>query len=143
MTVMIQAYFKRVGIEMKVRDIEFNQMLALLNNPQADWQAAGLGQGIGTYPTGEDLYKTGSFGNSGGYSDPVMDRLIDESTDQPGLRGLYDYETYASAQQPVIFLEKEAVTILARKGLRGVRNFVDPAYNYYPDQLYCTEADAP
>jgi len=137
-TEMTQAYLKQVGIEMKVRDIEFNQMLALLNNPQADWQAAGLGEETTGYPTGEDLYKTGSFENSGGYSDPTMDKLIDESTDQPGLQGLYDYETYASAQQPVLFLEKESISILARNNIHGVRDFMDPAYNYYPDKLYCT-----
>ena len=137
-TEMNQAYLKRVGIEMKVRDIEFNQMLALLNNPQADWEAAGLGEESGVYPTGEDLYKTGSFENAGGYSDPTMDKLIDESTNLPGLQGLYDYETYASAQQPVLFQEKESISILARNNIHGVRNFMDPAYNYYPDQLYCT-----
>ena len=137
-TEMTQAYLKQVGIEMKVRDIEFNQMLALLNNPQADWEAARLGEETTGYPTGEDLYKTGSFENSGGYSDPTMDKLIDESTDQPGLQGLYDYETYASAQQPVLFLEKESISILARNNIHGVRDFMDPAYNYYPDKLYCT-----
>ena len=137
-TMMNQAYLKRVGIEMKVRDIEFNQMLALLNNPQADWEAAGLSDDDPGYPTGEELFKTGSFLNSGGYSDPTMDKLIDESTDQPGQQGLYDYETYASAQQPVLFQEEESISILARNNIHGVQNFIDPAYNYYPDQLYCS-----
>ncbi len=143
MTMMNQAYLKRVGIEMKVRDIEFNQMLALLNNPQADWQAAGLGEDAPGYPTGEELYKTASFLNSGGYSDPTMDKLIDESTNQPGLQGLYDYETYASAQQPVIFQEKESISVLARDNIQGVQDFMDPAYNYYPDKLYCTGSAQP
>ncbi len=141
MTVMTQAYLKRVGIEMKVRDIEFNQLLALLNNPHADWQAAGLGMSGSAYPTGEELFKTGSFENSGGYSDKRMDALIDASTDQPGLQGLYDYETYASAQQPVIFLETANGAMLVNKRLAGAENFIDPLYNYYLDALSCPAGD--
>lgn len=143
MTVMVQDYLRRVGIEMKVREIEFNQLVALLNNPHGDWEAAGLGETISAYPTGEDLFGTGAFANAGGYSDPEMDRLIAQSTDQPGLQGLYDYATYASAQQPVIFMPVGSATILARARIRGVENFVDPVYNYYPDKLYCPEAAAP
>ena len=138
MTEMTQDYLAKVGIQMKVRQIEFNQMLALLNNPTADWQAAGLGQTTAGYPTGEDLFGTHSFENSGGYSDPKMDRLIAQSTDKPGLGGLYDYENYASAQQPVIFLEVSDISMLVRDRIQGAENFIDPAYNYYPDALYCS-----
>ncbi len=138
MTVTTQAYLKRIGIEMKVRDIEFNQMLALLNNPHADWEAAGLGESAVAYPTGEDLFKTGSFENSGGYSDPTMDKLIDESTNKPGLQGLYDYETYASAQQPVILQETASIALLVNSRIKGAADFIDPLYNYYPENLSCT-----
>jgi len=138
MTEFMQSDLAKVGIQMKVREIEFNQLLALLNNPNSDWQAAGLGQDLGGYPTGEDLFKTNSFENSGGYSDATMDRLIDQSTDTPGMTGLYAYENYASAQQPVIFMETAQVTLLVRKNLQGAANFVDAYNNYYPDQLYCT-----
>lgn len=137
MTVIIQAYLRRVGIEMKVRDIEFNQLLALLNNPHGDWEAAGLGMSGSAYPTGEELFKTGSFENSGGYSDKRMDALIDASTDRPGLQGLYDYETYAAAQQPVIFLETANGAMLVNKRIKGAENFVDPLYNYYLEALSC------
>ena len=142
MTVMNQAYLKRIGIDMKVRDIEFNQMGALLNNPHADWEAAGLGETSVGYPTGEDLFKTGSFENAGGYSDPTMDQLIDASTNKPGLQGLYDYETYASAQQPVIFQETASVALLVNNRIKGAANFVDPLYNYYPENLSCTVPEA-
>jgi len=137
MTVMNQAYLRRIGIDMKVRDIEFNQMLALLNDPHADWEAAGLGESAVGYPSGEDLFKPGSFGNAGGYSDPTMDKLIDESTNQPGLQGLYDYETYASAQQPVIFQETSSIPLLVNNKIQGAENFIDPLYNYYFENLSC------
>ena len=142
MTEIIQSDLAKIGIQMKVHEIEFNQLVALLNNPKADWQAAGLGETVTGYPTGEELFATNSFQNSGGYSDPTMDRLIDESTDMPGLNGLFAYEDYASAQQPVIFFEREQISVLVRAHLHGMRNFVDGVGQYYPDQLYCTAGAA-
>jgi peptide/nickel transport system substrate-binding protein len=141
--VMLQSYFAKIGIEMKVRQIEFNQLVALLNNPHGAWEAAGLGETVGVYPSGEELFGTNGFANAGGYSDPKMDQLIAESTDKPGLQGLYDYATYASEQQPVIFMPVASPSILARARVRGVENFVDPAYNYYPDALSCTRSAPP
>jgi peptide/nickel transport system substrate-binding protein len=138
MTETMQGYLAKVGIQMKVREVEFNQLEALLDNPTANWQAAGLGETVVAYPTGEDLFGTHSFENSGGYSDPTMDRLIAESTDKPGLAGLYAYENYASAQQPVIFMEVGDVSMLVRDRIQGAEKFIDPLYNYYPDQLYCS-----
>jgi peptide/nickel transport system substrate-binding protein len=135
---LTQAGLAKIGIRMKVREIEFNQMLALLNNPKADWQAAGLAETIGVFPSGEELFSTDGALNSGGYSNPEMDRLIKESTEAPGLSGLYAYENYASAQQPVIFQEREQASVLSRGNLHGVATFVDAAGQYYPDQLYCT-----
>jgi peptide/nickel transport system substrate-binding protein len=133
-----QAAMKKIGIDLRIQNIEFNQMLALLVSGGTGWEAAGLGETLGGYPSGEYLFKTGSAENSGGYSDKTMDKLIDSSTNEPGLQGLFDYENYASAQQPVIFEQHTAQPILANDRIHGVENFVDPAGNYYPDQLYCT-----
>ncbi len=132
-----QAAMKKIGIDMKIQNIEFNQMLALLVSGGTGWEAAGLGETLGGYPSGEYLFKTGSAENSGGYSDKMIDTLIDRSTNEPGLQGLFDYEDYASAQQPVIFEQHTAQPILANDRIHGVENFVDPAGNYYPEQLYC------
>jgi peptide/nickel transport system substrate-binding protein len=137
-TEFIQSDLAKIGIQMNVHEIEFNQLVALLNNPKADWQAAGLGETVTGYPTGEELFATNSFQNSGGYSDPTMDRLIEESTNMPGLNGLFAYEDYASAQQPVIFFGREQISVLVRGRIHGMQNFVDGLGQYYPDQLYCT-----
>jgi len=132
-----QADLKKIGIDVKLQNIEFNQMLALIDNPHADWDAAGLGETLGGYPSGEDEFKTGSFENAGGYSDPKMDQLIDESTDKPGLQGLFDYENYASAQQPVLFEQKPEIPLLVSDRIQNADAFIDPAANYYPDVLTC------
>ena len=142
-TELTQADLLKIGIRMKVREIEFNQLVALLGNPKADWQAAGLGETTGVYPSGEEVFGTNAAQNAGGYSDPEMDRLITASTEAAGLSGLYAYENYASAQQPVIFQAAAQPSILVRATrLHGVKDFVDSSGTYYPDQLYCSAEGA-
>jgi peptide/nickel transport system substrate-binding protein len=142
-TELTQADLLKIGIRMKVREIEFNQLVAMLGNPKADWQAAGLGETTGVYPSGEEVFGTNAAQNAGGYSDPEMDRLITASTEAAGLSGLYAYENYASAQQPVIFQAAAQPSILSRDTLHGVKDFVDSSGNYYPDQLYCSAGGGP
>jgi peptide/nickel transport system substrate-binding protein len=136
---IVQQDMRKVGIEMKLHLVEFNQLLALMSGPADGWEATGVGQGVADYPTGEGQYATGAYQNQGGYSDPKMDALIKASTDQPGLDNLYAYETYLSAQQPVIFgTPRTRPVILVNDRLHGMQNFLDPATFYSPDALYCT-----
>ncbi len=134
----LQADFRSVGIEMKMHLMEFNQLLALMSGPPTGWEATGVGQPTQDYPTGEAQYATGAYQNQGGYSDPEMDKLINESTYEPGIQNLYDYETYASAQQPVIFGPRERPVILVSNRLHGMTDFLNPQAMFAPDQLYCT-----
>jgi peptide/nickel transport system substrate-binding protein len=113
-------------------------MLALMVGPPAGWQALFLAMDIGGYPSGEGQFTTGGFYNNNGYSDKTMDQDIAASTNKPGLAGLFAYEDYASAQQPVIFLPVEKYSVLVRNGLHGVADFINPLGDWSPDQLYCT-----
>jgi peptide/nickel transport system substrate-binding protein len=133
---VIQRSLRAAGIDMKIREVEFNQMLALLDGPPQTWQAAILGQFFSGYPSGEAMFQTGATGNNGNYSDKTMDTLIDASINQPGLNALHAYEIYASAQQPVIFTASPAQVLLVRKRLHGVNAFYDPG-GLAPDMLYC------
>ncbi len=133
-----QAGLRAIGIDAKLQNIEFNQMLALIENPKATWDAAFLGFTVGGYPSGEDLFAPGAFENMGGYDDPKMNALITESTDKPGLQGLFDYEDYATAQQPILFEQKQSVPLLVSNRIQNAAAFVDAAGNFYPDELYCS-----
>jgi peptide/nickel transport system substrate-binding protein len=143
MTEMLQNDLRAVGIDMKVREIEFNQVLALLNGSPQGWQTATLSMTLSSYPSGEGMFTTAGFFNSGGYSDKTMDKLIDESVNNPGLDGLYAFEDYASAQQPVLFMASGDIIIMTRNRIHGVENFVDSTDQYYPDALYCAAPKAP
>ncbi len=143
---VVQQNFRAVGIDMQVRQIEFNHVIALLDAaPQSfaasqAWQAILLGSTLSAYPSGEGNFNTGGFYNDNGYSNPQMDADIAASTDKPGLAGLFAYEDFTAAQQPVIFLPEEKYSILARNGLEGIDNFISPIPLWAPDALYCTAA---
>jgi peptide/nickel transport system substrate-binding protein len=134
----IQAQLKAAGIEMKIRQMEFNQMLALMANSPTKWEATGVGLPVTDYPSGENNFATGSYQNDGGYSDPTMDKLIQANITNPDIKYLYDYETYLASQVPVIFEPRERPVILVNNRLHGMADFIDPIGQYAPDQLYCT-----
>ncbi len=135
----IQQDLHAVGIGMKVQQVEFNQMMALnAGGPTQLWQAMMFADNLNPYPSGEAEFRTGGFYNTNGYTDPRMDRLVDQSTSQPGMDGLFAFEDYTSAQQPVIFLPVEAYAVLVRNGLNGVADFINPLGLWSPEQLYCT-----
>ncbi len=133
----IQQDLRAAGIEMKVHQVEFNQVLALLVGAPEKWQAILLATTISAYPTGESSFVSGAYYNNNGYTDPTMDKLVTASTDLPGMNGLFAYEDYVAAQQPVIFLPVEKYSVLVRNGLHGVNDFINPLGYWSPDQLYC------
>ena len=138
MVVMMQAQLRAVGIGMKLRQIAFGQMMQEMQTAPQAWEAAQLGTMLNPYPSGEEMFETGAGENNGGYSDPQMDRLIEASIGKPGLSGLYDYEIYAAAQQPVIFLATEDHLDLVSNRIHGVDGFSDGGL-LAPDALYCTK----
>lgn len=138
MAEIAQQNLRAVGIAMKAKQVEFNQILALDTGPPEGWESIFFAQDMPPYPSGESLFKTGGFYNSNGYRNARMDRLIDQSTYSPGPQGLFAYQDYANQQQPVIFLPVEAYAVLVRNGLHGVRNFLNPIGLWAPDALFCT-----
>ncbi len=135
---VLQSDLRKAGIEMKVREIDFNLLIALISGPPDGWQVAEYANNATFYPSGEGFFSTGATYNNEGYSDKTMDALIADSINKPGLDGLYKYETYASAQQPFIFFQTDGVAILANDRIHGVGDFINPLGAYAPDQLYCT-----
>jgi peptide/nickel transport system substrate-binding protein len=138
MAEVIQQNLRAVGIEMKVRQEEFNKILTeMVSQPHA-WEAILIAEDISAYPSGESLFMSGGFYNDNGYNSAEMDRLIKQSTEAPGVAGLYAYQDYASSQQPVIFLPNEDYSVLVRDGLHGVEDFMNPLGVWAPEKLYCT-----
>jgi peptide/nickel transport system substrate-binding protein len=133
----MQQDLRAVGIDMQVRQVEFNQLITAMVNAPQSWQAILIAENLAAFPSGEDLFATGGYLNNNGYASVQMDSLITRSTAQPGLAGLFAYEDFASAQQPVIFLPNEEYSILVRNGLHGVEDFTNTFGAWAPEKLYC------
>ncbi|WP_226826168.1 peptide ABC transporter substrate-binding protein [Acidithiobacillus thiooxidans] len=102
---MLKADWQTIGVDMRLRVLPFNLELAKLH-PHGNWEASMIVWSYDPdyYPSGDGLFNTGGGGNYGDYSNPLMDRMIYDTTEKNGSRFLYQYENYAYSQQPVIFL---------------------------------------
>lgn len=99
-----------------------------------NWQmGADSGWEYYAYPSGEQLLKTGGSGNSGGYSNPAADSLINSTLTEPGLAPMFKYQNYIAQQVPVIYLPTPVYQVTVYKtGWKGVIP-QDPSLNLYPE----------
>ncbi len=134
----IQQDFHKVGIDMKIRTMEFNQIIAMMAGQPLNWDVAGAGLPVTPYPSGENNFLSTSFQNFEHYDDPEADRLIEANIASPDPKYLYEYETYMSEQQPGIFMPRSRPVLIVRNRLHGLNDFIDPIGMYAPDQLYCS-----
>ncbi len=132
---LIRSDLASVGIELRIKETEFNQLLARMAGSPAAWQAAFLSWSMTAYPDGTQQYQTGSFGNYEHYSSPAMDRLLDAAIYNPGMDGLFALENYILEQQPMIFLPTGFYTVMVRPGIDGVRKFISPSGTWSPEYL--------
>jgi peptide/nickel transport system substrate-binding protein len=76
--------------------------------PKCSWDALAYGgwlfNGPGFEPTGEPLFQTGAGSNSGSYSNPMMDKLINETHTNSSLAVFDQYGVYGAQQLPYIWL---------------------------------------
>ncbi|MGA3215291.1 MAG: ABC transporter substrate-binding protein [Acidimicrobiales bacterium] len=106
-----------LGIQINLSSAPSNSVIGDISvckptQPSCSWELLNWGTGWtyfpDYYPTGEDLFKTGSGENDGSYSNARMDTLIDNSDYQPGQASLNAYEQYVRQQTPVLW-QPEAV----------------------------------
>ena len=132
---LVRSDLARVGIELRIKEVEFNQIMARVVGPASGWQAVYFGQPVVGFPDGTQFFQTGSVNNFGRYTDATMDRLLDASIVGSSLDGLFALEDYVLAQQPELFLPSAVETVLVRPGIGGVRQFVNPNGTWLPEYL--------
>ncbi|MEP7023178.1 MAG: ABC transporter substrate-binding protein [Actinomycetota bacterium] len=76
--------------------------------------------GPGFEPTGEPLFATGAGSNSGNYSDPTMDKLINATHTSPSLSTFQQYATYGAQQVPFIWAPNPYAIQAVNTKLHGV-----------------------
>jgi peptide/nickel transport system substrate-binding protein len=109
--------------------------------PKCDWDALMYGgwvfNGPGFEPTGESLFATGSESNSGSYSDPAVDTLVNGTHTSNSLSVFHQYATYTAQQAPYIWMPEWYAVEAVSTSLHGVA--FSPLYALLPEYWYFTK----
>jgi peptide/nickel transport system substrate-binding protein len=130
----------KAGINVNIVGQTFNAIIgeAIPSNPS--WQGAMYGLWIFApdyEPTGEELFATGAGSNSGSYSDPKMDQLINATTTSSDISVYHTFANYAAEQLPFIYMP-------LNYGIQGVNNKLhgvtfNPLQTLLPEYYYFTK----
>jgi peptide/nickel transport system substrate-binding protein len=102
-----------VGIDVTLDGESFNTIIGesapcAPMGPKCNVQVFSYGgwvfDGPGFEPTGEPLFATGAGSNSGNYSDPTMDKLIQETHTSNSMSVFHRYATYGAEQLPFMWV---------------------------------------
>ena len=112
-TDLFQSDASKAGVQINPRSASFNTVISQVqqcvlpkekNSPTCTWQLGEYGGiSLSTYPSGEGLLNTGGAFNAGGYSNPVLDKLIQESTTATNLIPYKEYENTVVRDEPWIW----------------------------------------
>jgi peptide/nickel transport system substrate-binding protein len=109
----IKSDASQVGIDINIVGQAFNTIIGesapcAPMGPKCSVQVFAYGgwsfDGPGFEPTGEPLFATGAGSNSGNYSDPTMDKLINLTHTSSSLSVFDQYATYAAQQLPFLWV---------------------------------------
>jgi peptide/nickel transport system substrate-binding protein len=116
---ILKQEWRAIGVDLHLRELPFNLLLAKLDDPKGSWQAAYIAWDYEPdyYPTGEGLFNTGGGTNYGGYSNPRLDRLIRDTNVEPGRKPLYAYERFTLRHLPVLFMPLQGNIVKYRSRL--------------------------
>jgi peptide/nickel transport system substrate-binding protein len=144
----IKSEESQIGIDVTLVGQSFNTIIGesapcAPMGPKCNVQVFSYGgwgfDGPGYEPTGEPLFATGAGSNSGNYSDPTMDKLINETHTNNSLSVFHEYATYGAEQLPFMWVpepEPFAVQAVTSK-LKNVT--FSPLFNTYPEYWYFTK----
>jgi len=134
---IIQNQLKQVGIPCEIDAVEFNTLLEQQTKGQFQlttgrW-VGGNQDPIYLY----DLFRTGSFRNRGRYSNPELDRILDEAintADRAKARDLYvRAQEITSREMPQFPLWYSDQVVVARRNVQNINVPVDGDWRYLRD----------
>jgi len=136
----------QAGIKVNITAGTFNAVVGESTpckpGPKCTWDVLWWGSwgynGPGFEPTGEPLFQTGAGSNSGSYSDPKMDQLINATHTSNSLAMFHDYATYAAQQLPNIYTPV-SIRIYAVNSKLQNAVFTNPLYTLLPEYWYWTK----
>jgi peptide/nickel transport system substrate-binding protein len=109
----LQSNAATIGIKLNLEPKPFAQVVSTAGGNcvaaklPCNWDMANWGGGWSFSPdydpSGEQLFLSGVVANSGGYSDPADDSLINKTLTSGNLQDMYNWQDYLSGQLPVIW----------------------------------------
>lgn len=137
------------GIKITLKSEPFNTLVATTgtcnaqSHPAAtcnDWQIQQYGYNTyGLDPNGAGYFNTDAINNYGGYSSPLMDRLISATEYGSSSAAFYAYEDYCAKQLPELWLPNESNIIVYKSNLAGVTPLNPFSGTINPEVWYYTK----
>jgi peptide/nickel transport system substrate-binding protein len=136
----------QAGIKVNITGGTFNAVIGESTpckpGPKCTWDVLWWGgwgyNGPGFEPTGEPLFQTGAGSNSGSYSDPKMDQLINATHTSSSLSVFHDYANYTAQQLPYIWTPNN-IRMRAVSSKLANAWVVNPLYTILPEYWYFTK----
>ena len=142
---MIKSDASQAGIDISLVPQPFNTIIGESSpcqpGPNCTWDILNFGgwnfNGPGFEPTGEPLFETGAFSNSGSYSDATEDNLINETHTSSGMKVFQQYATYTAEQLPFIWMPEAYAIQAVNSTLQNVG--FNPLATFLPEYWYFTK----
>jgi peptide/nickel transport system substrate-binding protein len=127
---IVKSDMTQAGIQMTLVPQSFDTIIGesapCKPGPKCNWDILNFGgwnfNGPGFEPTGEPLFATGAFSNSGSYSDPQMDSLINATHTSDSLATFQNYASYVANQLPFIWMPNAYTVAATSTKLANVGN---------------------
>jgi peptide/nickel transport system substrate-binding protein len=125
----IQSSQAQAGIKINLKSEPFDTLIGTVGNCTASshpastcgWQLVDFGYDpYSLYPAGDGFFNTGGFNNSGGYSSPEMNTLINATEFGSSTKAFFAYEDYAARQLPWLWLPNRSAILVYKSTLHGI-----------------------
>lgn len=140
---VLKSDWAAAGIQLSPQAETFNSLLTDLtpcHGPKCTWTFLYLGgwlfNGPGFMPTGEPLFQTGASSNSGGFTDPKMDSLINQTHTSSSLNVFHTYADYTATQLPDLWMPWSYAVVAVSNNLHGVTQ--NPLLTFFPEYWSCS-----
>jgi peptide/nickel transport system substrate-binding protein len=143
----IQSSEELAGIKLDLKPEPFNTLVGTTGNYTAKshaqncgWQIVEFGYSpYPLYPADNGNFVTGGVSNSGGYSDPKTDSLINATLTGSSRQAFFEYEDYVAKQLPWLWLPLREGLEIYKSNLRGFTPLNPFSGGLNPEDWYYTK----
>ena len=141
----MKSAFSLAGIQVSLSAEPFDTIISLVtpctpSQSGCSWQMLNYGggwtYGVDPYPTGDQLFETGSGSNSSNYSDPEANKLVNATVHSTA--NLQAYEDYIAKQVPVLWMPQPDYQISEVSNKLQGTNPQSPIESLTPENWYFT-----